>query len=79
MKTATRFIEEPVVKNIEDFKEAFINKRNWAVLELATSVTFGMNVGNFLELERTFERNRICRIARSNFAYFLARLSIVSR
>ena len=33
------------------------------MLELAGSIRFGMNVGDFLELERGFERNGVVDVA----------------
>src|ERR1700682_1892815 len=40
-----------------------VDQRDRPMLELARGVALGVNIGNFLELERTFERKRIARAA----------------
>src|SRR5215831_17283177 len=55
--------EHAIIGRDDDHRHRFVDQRNRAVLELARGIAFGVNVGNFLELERTFERNRIAGAA----------------
>jgi hypothetical protein len=40
-----------------------VDQRIGAVLHFAGGIAFGVNVGNFLQLERAFERDRIVNAA----------------
>ena len=48
-----------VVRRDGDHGHVGIHQRQWPVLEFAGGVGFGVDVGNLLELERTFERHRM--------------------
>src|ERR1700687_2862627 len=52
-----------VARGNDDNREILVNQRIRAVLHLPRRITFGVNVGNFLELERAFERYRIVNAA----------------
>src|SRR5947208_3939349 len=56
-------LENLVVWRDDDHRHAFIDQRNRAVLELTCGVPLGVNVGDFFELERAFERYRKARAA----------------
>ena len=58
-----RFVEQLLIARKRNNKTARVNERDGAVLELAGSIRFGMNVGDFLELERGFERNGVVDVA----------------
>ena len=47
-----------VVGGEHDHGQVLIDQRVGAVLHLAGGIAFGVDVGNFLELERAFERDR---------------------
>src|SRR5260370_6966932 len=51
-------LEYWVVRRDDDHRHVFIDERNRAVLELACGVPFGVNIGDFFELERPLERHR---------------------
>src|SRR6266403_2300591 len=41
------------------YRKIFVDQRIGAVLHFASGIAFGVDVGNFLQLESSFERNRI--------------------
>ena len=51
-------LEHAVVGRDDDHGHAFVDERNRPMLELARGVALGVNVGDFLELERTLQRER---------------------
>ncbi len=50
--------EETIVRCNHDDGHVLVDQRDRAVLQLAGSITFGVNIGNFLELQRAFQRQR---------------------
>ena len=52
-----------VARGDDDHRQILVNQRIRAVLHLARRITFGVNVGDFLELERAFERDGIVNAA----------------
>ena len=56
-------VEELVSRGDHDDRHALVDQRDRAMLQLAGGIAFGMDVGDLLELERTFERDRITRAA----------------
>src|SRR2546429_8721472 len=57
------FFEHAVIGRDDDDRHFFIDQRNWSVLELARGIAFGVDVGDFLELERALERKRVAGAA----------------
>src|SRR3981081_4803027 len=53
------FFEGHVTRRDHDDGEIFVDERNRPVLEFSGSITLGVNVGYFLERERTFQRKWI--------------------
>src|SRR5262245_44318911 len=51
-------LEYPVMGCDHDHWHILIDERNRSVLEFARGIAFGVDIGNFLELERTLERER---------------------
>ena len=58
-----RLLEHRVARRDDDHRHRFVDERDRPVLEFAGGVTFGVDVAQFLELERAFERERIGRAA----------------
>ena len=48
-----------VERRDHDHRHGLVDQRDRAVLELARRIAFGVDVGDFLELQRAFERDRI--------------------
>ena len=46
-----------------DHRQVFIDQGDRAVLHLARRIAFGMDIGNFLQLERPFQSDRIVQMA----------------
>src|SRR6516225_8902670 len=51
-------LEYPVMGRDYDHWHILIDERNRSVLELARGIAFGVDIGDFLELERALERQR---------------------
>ena len=56
-------LEHAVVRRDCEHRHVFVDERDRAVLEFARGIALGMDVGDFLELERAFERERIAGAA----------------
>ena len=54
-----RLVEEVVARRDHDDRDVLIDQRDRSVLELARRIALGVDVGDFLELQRPFERDRI--------------------
>ena len=54
-----RLLEQVVVGNYHHHRHLVVDKRDRPMLHLARRITLGVDVGNFLELERALERDRI--------------------
>src|SRR3546814_10309378 len=52
-----------LVRSHRDHRHVLVDQGQRAMLEFAGRVRFGVDVGDFLELERTFQRHRILRAA----------------
>ena len=52
------FFEHPVVRRNDDHRHGFVDQRDGTMLEFAGGIAFGVDVGNFLELERAFQCDR---------------------
>ena len=50
---------EIVARSDDDHRHILVDERDRPVLQLARRIAFGVDVGNFLELERAFQRDRI--------------------
>ena len=59
----TVFSNTPVVRRDHDHRHGLVDQRDRPVLELARGIALGVDVGDFLELQRAFERDRVswCR------------------
>ena len=64
-----------VERRDHDHRHGLVDQRDRPVLELARRIAFGVDVGDFLELQRAFERDRIGRAAAEieHVAWILAR------
>jgi hypothetical protein len=51
-------LEHAIIGRDNDDRHVLVDQGDGPVLELAGSIAFGVNVGDFLEFERPFERNR---------------------
>ena len=51
-------LEQRVMRRDDDDRHVLVDQRDGAVLHLARGIAFGMDVGDFLELQRAFERQR---------------------
>ena len=60
---AHRLIKQRSISAESNNESAVFDKRYRAVLELARCVCLGMDVGYFLELERTLKPHRVVKIA----------------
>ena len=56
-----RLLEHAIVRRNHDHRHGLVDERDRPMLELAGGIAFGMDVRNFLELERTFQRDRKAR------------------
>ena len=56
-------LEPVVLRRHRDYRHLFVHKRERAVLEFAGSIGFGVQVGDFLELERALHGDRVHRPA----------------
>ncbi len=57
------FVQQAVVGCNHHHRHVFIHQRQGAVFELAGGIGFGMNIGDFFQLQRAFECNRIVNAA----------------
>ena len=53
-----RLFENRVVRRQHDDGHRLVDQRDWPMLELASGVTLGVNIGQFLQFQRAFERQR---------------------
>jgi hypothetical protein len=51
-------LEQPVIGRDDDDRHVLVDQRDRAVLEFAGRIAFGVDVGDFLELQRAFQRQR---------------------
>ena len=58
-----RLLEHAIVRRDHDHRHVLVDQRDRPVLQLAGGIAFGVDVGDFLELERAFERQRIAGAA----------------
>jgi len=58
LEVGGRLVEDGVGRRHHHNRDVFIDQRNRPVLHLAAGIAFGVDVGNFLQLERAFERDR---------------------
>ena len=56
-------LEDAVVRRDHDHRHVLVDQRDRAVLQLAGGIALGVDVGDFLELQRAFERQRIAGAA----------------
>src|ERR1700734_2139480 len=54
-----QLFEQVVVGGYRDHWHVSVDQRERAVLQLAGGIGLGVNVGNFLQLQRAFHRDRI--------------------
>jgi hypothetical protein len=54
-----RLLKESVMRRDDDDGHVFIDQGDRAVLQFARGVAFGMDIGDFLELQRAFHGQRI--------------------
>ena len=59
LQVGFQFFQQFVVWRNHDYRHIGIHQRQRAVLQLAGGVGFGMDVGNFFQLQRAFQRNRV--------------------
>ncbi|CAB5028408.1 unannotated protein [freshwater metagenome] len=59
LQVRLELFEQIVVRGNHDDRHIGIDQRERTVLELPGRIRFGVDVGNLLELERAFKRNRI--------------------
>ena len=52
-----------VVRCQHDYRQIFVDQRVRAVLHFAGGIAFGVDVGNFLQLQRAFESDRVVNAA----------------
>ena len=64
LDVALHFLEDVIVRGDRDHRHLLVDERDRAVLHLAGGIALGVNVGNFLQLERAFEGDRVerCRV-----------------
>ena len=61
-ESAEGFVVEPVVDDVENLEVGVVDEGDGAVFELATGVSFGVDIGDFFELEGAFEGNGISSV-----------------
>ena len=72
-------LEQRVVRRDVDHRHLARHQRERAVLELAGRIGLGVDVGDFLELERAFERDRVVQAAAEEQRVLLAREALAPR
>src|SRR5437899_2622604 len=73
LQVAFELLRQRVVRCDSDYRQLTGNQCEGTVLEFAGRVGLGVDVGHFLELERTFERDRIVQAPAEEQRVFLAR------
>ncbi len=63
LRIRCRFFEQTVIRRNDDNRHVFVNQRDGAVFHLARCVTFGVDIGNFFQLQRAFKCDGIGRAA----------------
>ncbi len=58
-----RLLEHRVARGDDDHRHRFVDERDRPMLQFARGVAFGVDVAQFLELQRALERQRIGRAA----------------
>src|SRR6516225_7069724 len=58
LQVRERLLENAVEGRNDNHRHLLVDQGYWPVLELTRRVAFGVDVGDFLELERTLERKR---------------------
>ena len=61
MQVRAQLFEQVVAGGRYDHRQIFVDQRQRTMLELASGIALGMNVGHFLELQCTFQRDRKLR------------------
>ncbi len=56
---ADHLLVQAVLKGDAQHRHLLVDERNWPMLHLASRVAFGMDVADFLQLQRAFKGNRI--------------------
>ena len=51
-------LEQRVMRRDDDDRHVLVDQRDGAVLHLAGGIAFGVDVGDFLQLQRAFQRQR---------------------
>ena len=59
LDVADHLLEHVIVRRDRHDRHAFVDERDRSVLHLAGRIAFGVNVGDFLQLQRALERDRI--------------------
>ena len=59
LHVADHLLEHVIVRRDGDDRHLLVDERDRAVLHLARRIAFGVDVGDFLQLERAFERDRV--------------------
>jgi hypothetical protein len=77
LKVGERLFEDVVERNDHHHRHLVVDERDGAVLHLASRIAFGVDVGNFLELERALERDRVVDAAAE--IEEVARLAVLAR
>ena len=58
-----RFFAHGVIGSDDDHRHVLVDERDRPMFQLPRRIAFGMNIGNFLEFQRPFERQGIGRAA----------------
>ena len=60
---ADDLVEERILRGDDHDRHVFVDEGNRAVLHFCSGVAFGVNVADFLELQRTFHGDRVAEVA----------------
>ena len=60
---ADNLVEERILRGDDHDRHVFVDEGNRAVLHFCSGVAFGVNVADFLELQRTFHGDRVAEVA----------------
>ena len=63
LHVADGLLEQRARRREDDHRHSLVDQRDRAVLHLARGIAFGVDVADFLELQRAFQRQRIIRAA----------------
>ena len=63
LQVRLQLLEQVVVRRDRDDRHVFVDERERAVLQLARRIRLGVDVRDFLELQRAFHRDRVHRAA----------------